>query len=311
MKKFNTTALLLFCSFNFFAQIPIDPCFPCDSDLNVEDDSLLNYISLDTVLANNIWTHGMPNKEIFNLGDDSSAVIITDTVENYPINNTSVFEVTWICSDFCLGSSLDNFAFGFEYKMDSDLGVDGGKIEISINNGAFRNAAYYQDWTQDTIQFFGYDSTNYVTSLNGPGISGSLHEEWNIMYFHSLSGNGGFQIPFKLRFTFASDSIQTNKEGWMIRGFNTSVAFLDTENIDDQKSIKVFPNPIHDEVTIRIESLKSYRYILFNSEGQKIKEDEINDFATIIDMDNITTGVYLIMIYDGKGNYYTQKVIKI
>jgi len=306
MKNVIAIILIFISNSPSFCQIPIDPCELCYTEFELEIDSTYKYWSLDTTNQNNIWMYGKANKILFNEG---SSVIITDTVNNYPLNNTSSFELTWLCDyDYdCPGiGTFDGFSFGFHHKMDSEEGKDGGKIEISINESPFRNIIDLQD----TIQFWGYTQSDSVKSLNGPGFSGSI-EDWSWSEFGS-----GFHlfvdgIPVKIRFTFESDSVETNQEGWMIGQIQASWFFLNTEEINPNDLIKISPNPARNEIILKMENSEIKKFELFDNYGKKIIEGNTNGVETRINIRDFPSGFYILKIEGKEKYYFTKKIIKI
>ena len=87
---------------------------------NNADDSL---IKIDTALGN-IWQIGKPQKLFLNNSKSQPNAIVTDTLNFYPVKNTS---------SFVLGFPWENswdILFSFKQKYNCDTLADGGFIEI-------------------------------------------------------------------------------------------------------------------------------------------------------------------------------------
>ncbi|MBI5540886.1 MAG: T9SS type A sorting domain-containing protein [Bacteroidia bacterium] len=72
--------------------------------------------------------------------------------------------------------------------------------------------------------------------------------------------------------------------------------------------VKVFPNPFHD--FIKIETLTDLFVEIFDSGGKLIKNLSINESQSIIDLSNLSVGVYMIRFKDGDSILET-KLIKL
>ncbi|MBN1186802.1 MAG: hypothetical protein JXB49_31275 [Bacteroidales bacterium] len=115
-----------------FSQYDLDGNF----DLNFDDNYVLNHLTIDTISnPNNIWQVAAPQKGEFIHAFSVPNVIITDSVNSYPVNDTSSFIIT----NVALGEGFDNqhtVILEGQYFVDSDSLQDYGKIEFSPDNGA-------------------------------------------------------------------------------------------------------------------------------------------------------------------------------
>jgi len=253
--------------------------------IDFEDPSVLYKISIDTnSYPNNIWQIGEPGKPFFYNAHSPTHVIITDTIDPYPINDTSTFVITHL-REFGPGAWLQ---LEFYYKMDSDTLTDFGMIELSINNGS----TWYNLMTLDSIMPNIWIETK-------PSLTGSS-PNWTLFSadLSELESSIGFSDTLLYRFTFISDSIQTNKEGWIIDDFQFTDLAESIENLYHSDIISLFPNPAYDFLNIKkkingnneaveVMDLKG-RIILIN----KHFEDEK------IDISSLNPGMYLLKYTD-------------
>lgn len=79
------------------------------------------------------------------------------------------------------------------------------------------------------------------------------------------------------------------------------------EEISNEKSFDIFPNPVSDKVHIDIVSGETLR--IFDVNGKQILKKSINKHDLVIDLSHYPSGVYLFSIEDN-GKIYTEKVIK-
>lgn len=176
------------------------------------------HLFIDT-LSGNTWQIGEPQKVIFNSAFSGSNAIVTDTILNYPINNTSEFVLAFGEFNFPTMYPMVLF-FEIVHKYDTDTLKDGGFISISFDMGT--------TWT-NIIEDFGssavtpaspglgsgnlYDTND--TLFNGEfGFSGSSND-WDTCWFAWYYQLVKDQVndTTLLKFSFISDDNDTGKEG--------------------------------------------------------------------------------------------------
>ena len=83
MKKIITILICLVATSNLaFCQQSI--YFNFDQDTNYK-----KYFYIDSGNVNNIWQIGKPQKSVFNAAHSAPNALLTDTVNHYPVNDTS------------------------------------------------------------------------------------------------------------------------------------------------------------------------------------------------------------------------------
>lgn len=232
----NTTAQWCYYEFTFEA-----------GDTNVQ-----NRFFIDTTNANNIWQVGQPDKVFFDTGYLSPNAIVTDTANPYPSNDTFSFTIT-----VPRGLGLDQIGEGpflyemfFRYQLNVDSG-DYGLIETSGDSGASWNGTLLMN------QF------DFATST-------STWQQAEIFGLSSLQDVGMQYI----RFSFISDSIPSNKDGWIIDDICIQYWLADAVNqINPHDLISIHPNPsdghikLQPKTTTRNATIQAY-----NLSGQKVFE---------------------------------------
>ena len=281
-------------------------------DFNSQWDSSFFYFYFDTTQSNNIWQVGTPGKTIFNSGYFNPKALVTDTVNPYPVNNISSFQFSVInCSWDNVGNNCGGNYWGpyfsIFHRIESDSGLDGGTIEVSHDNGVT-----WLNLIQDTINSPYITSGNIYTindtvaSLGKPGFSGSAG--WNnIQFNYQPSMIASTFDTITLRFVFASDSIQTNKDGWMIGLVTLEGAFEGIQEIQNNNLISISPNPVSDELKVHlIKPDPTSRIQIVNYTGQVFYDK--SDFKTqTINTHYLSNGIYLLKYFDSK--YSTAKKI--
>ena len=107
--------------------------------------SVEHVLTIDTISnPNNSWQIGIPNKEFLSDAFSPMNVIITDTINPYPVNDTSAFTIWHVADEgFVEPHSADLQGY---YKVNSDSLRDFGRIDFSPDNGNL-----WVDLINDTI----------------------------------------------------------------------------------------------------------------------------------------------------------------
>ena len=262
-------------------------------------------ITFDTTLPNNKWQIGRPLKGLFNASYSPPRAIVTDTMDPYPANNTSIFYLgtggDWGTSHPAYHSAT----LDFYYRMDSDSLLDFGKIEISMNTG--------QTWLNVTTHgmFQVYDSHGNIKEVSG-GSDSIVFTGWTNGWFHFY--HQYYDIPWGqivdtviYRFTFHSHNVLANKDGWII----DNIHFQDFwESINEQSiSCSTYPNPVENSFRIKSEFLIK-RIEIYNSLGILLKEIDSYLSSDPIDISRFRPGVYYYRIITENGMTTIGKLIK-
>lgn len=162
---------------------------------------------------NNIWQIGSPQKTVLNNSFSTPNVIITDTLNTYPINDTSSFTIESTALQSSSSVNWYHFNLSFKYFVDSDTLVDFGIIEFSPDNGV--------TWI-DLINDPTYSSYLEWTLNNSLGIPPTLtgaSNEWMEANVNMRDLGVLLDIQpgniFMWRFSFISDAFQNNRDGLM------------------------------------------------------------------------------------------------
>ena len=280
------------------------------------DDGYLEWIKIDSILPNNLWQIGPPQKVLFDSAFSEPNVLITDTLNNYPVNNTSVFYVI-----FAWHSHLMWPILGFKFKIDSDSISDFGNIEASYDNGNTW-IDVIKDGPQYDIEWYvlGAELENGNNELIHSSASDTIaftgtSDTWYT--FQMLMLGWDYNFPFNdtiiYRISFQSDSIQTNKEGWMIDNIWINDFF---ESINENKyplnELIAYPNPFSDCISLKmtdqnrfIENIK-----IFDLIGKLIKEVFVTSSEITLNLSYLKDGIYMYDAYDNFGKKYQGRMIK-
>ncbi len=231
---------MFFCQSYVHGQLFYEFCFDeidnCYYYPNGGDPGLLPLDINSNSNPNNVWQIGPPQKSVLNNAWSAPKVIVTDTINTYPVNDTSSFT---IASSIAWMPPI--FHFNFRYFVDSDTLTDFGLIEFSIDNG--------NSWINLlNIQMY----TPYIYWLsNGqnvpPVLSGSSGGwRWAFLDMSSIDLILDFQNATVLlwRFTFISDGIESNRDGLMFDNISIwmtyPVGIEEPDLSSERKLLKVF-----------------------------------------------------------------------
>lgn len=242
----------------------------CTINFETNPQCYTDYLWIDSISdTNNIWQIGAPQKILFNSAYSPSNVIITDTINPYPTNDTSMFYILHPAMCSC----SNYFNIQGRYKINTD-GNDYGKIEFSPDNGVtwIDSIGGFFTGTSNTWQYFQMDLQDLVST-------------YNIDY--------GDTVLY--RFTFISDSVQTNNEGWMIDDILLEdYAFSIEETFLETFTSTLYPNPSTNSATIEFENPTNANFSLqvFDITGRTVIEQNIKTNRTQLNTQHLPPGIY-------------------
>ncbi len=251
---------------------------------------------------NNIWQIGKPNKKVFNSSYSEPNAIITDTLKSYPINDTSIFELSmwrW------MGNHGHTTILHFKYKIDADSLYDYGKIEFSTNK-----TNWYDIFEADTI----FD--NYFWESEKPVLTGYTKEWMDFsLYLTCIDRELPNSDTVFYRFTFISDSIDTGRDGWIIDNIELEDWYesISETGSNDFNSF-FYPNPAKFSGTVEFENQQGYeiRLEIINLSGQILKGLTTKTSKIEIDLKDLCTGLYhyRLINYDNKTKSFGKFLIE-
>ncbi len=269
------------------------------------NEGIFHELRIDTVSnPNNIWQIGAPQKSVFSSAFTAPNAIVTDTINSYPINDTSSFVLKHLSnSGFLMPATA---VLGGRYYVDSDTLSDYGKIEFSTNYGAtwidIKDPAYSDFIIGENYTFSG--------SSNG----------WKIFNLGLNSLGHILTIPDTMlfRFSFISDGIQTNKDGLMFDSlFVWDCPPLGLQNISgNQLTISISPNPAVNSVNVELEHTftEINRLVILDNLGRQVQEIAISckEKTFKLDLSSLTTGIYTVCLRNSEGYLLSsERIIKV
>jgi len=270
-----------------------------DFDNPVWYDSI---ISIDTASVN-IWQTGQPQKMNFDSAKSFPKALVTDTVNFYPKDNNSLFNI-----NLTEIGKVCGFGISFYHKYDTDSLKDGGMIQISYDSMNANWVNIIND-TNLIISNGLYSNLYSVETLGDVGFSG-LQLTWQKTALVWKSIPSSVSNNVQLRFLFKSDSIQNNKDGWIIDDLcMQDILCPGIEKNNYNENINVYPNPVSDVLFIELTDGSNFDYTLWNSFGEIVifskKESEKRKH---LNLDQLKSGIYFLTIRNNKNNL-TRKII--
>ncbi len=299
-----TIVYLLLCFYSK-AQTTLD--FNIDFDTPLQDTNISYFI--DTVHSqNNIWQIGHSHKSYLNAGK----VLITDTLNPYPVNDTSYFNIKiWNHGLSNLNGEYDHFMVTWYYRVDADSLKDFGFFEFSPDNGQtwyLMNDVIYQNcwWT---IDGYWHPITGHTEGERGI----------NLVDFGQfcIDNLPIIEDTIQLRFGFISDSNFDNKEGLMIDNIYISIAT--GVGVDEYQNsnhwVKVYPNPSDGDITIQYKLIGTDKceFELYDVFGRKVYAHSLPSDATSFSLNGtfLPGGVYYYRVTQGQKSIGKGKVVVI
>ncbi len=195
-------------------------------------DTIGRHLFIDTIIyTHNMWQIGRPQKNVFDSARTYPNALVTDTLNTYLINDTSVFVLRQWWNGDSIG--LNNGPqISFYYKLQSDSG-DKIIMEYSVDTGKTWNNVF-------TSPYF---STNNVLK---PGVNTN---GW-VSFYGTLETSYRTDSMY-YRFTFVSDSIDSHEEGWMIDNIELNYWFESyVPGMHNNNRLSIYPNPCTNELYI-------------------------------------------------------------
>jgi hypothetical protein len=191
--------------------------------------------------TNNEWEHGIPAASLINSAYSPDNVWATNLSGNYTNNNSY-----YLYTPKFNFSNVTNLILGFHHWIESENGVDGGKIQYSTDGSTWTTLGVLNDPS----------GTNWYNSgniNNHPGFSGSSGG-WQYSELE-LSAFNNFPLPVQFRFHFFANA-SVNNNGWAIDDFTIYQPQIPTDagviSIDSPAGATVTGGP--NTVTIRIKN---------------------------------------------------------
>src|SRR5688572_9662560 len=245
-------------------------------------------VEIDAI-AGNIWQIGPPQTNIFTTPFTTPNVIITDTINNYPVNNVSRFTYN-LNTQFPPGI----VALQWIQKLDLESDHDGAIIEYSTDMGQTWFNVFNDPFVYN---FYGFDPANADTLVTGEYAFSGTDTTWKNIWLCFDASWMGFGDTMMVRHTLLSDSANTGQEGWMIDNMMAALTIVHTLGEETQKEyLKVFPTVTNGIVNIMARKVDGFHIIenleVYNSSGQLVKNFKNVPTKFWVDLKGLPAGNY-------------------
>ncbi len=250
----------------------------------------------DTTDTIDVWQQGPPQKMIFDSAATYPNVMVTDTINNYPPNDTSSFSIHADIRYLSWGVH----AIRWKQKLDYDFKADGGLVEYSLDTGDTWHSVFDDPYIYN---FYGFDSSN-VDTVNGSLAFTGTDTVWRDIWL-CFDRSYFFNKDVLIKFTSVSDSVDNQREGWMMDNFMAEQTFVHTvKKAADNNYLKVYPTLTTGRVFIEAEKLQEYHIIesirIVNTEGRTVRTYGQAPTKFFVDMADLPRGNYYINVTTNK-----------
>ena len=314
MKKILFFALMIFSLLQISAQKPIiyDSLFYIDAtgqrietpitfDLN--DSSDRAYFLIDTTQSNNIWQYAKVNKPGF--AQLNTFALTTDSIANYPINDTSsfIFKIQFVSYPLQMYSELNSLGITLHHKFETDSANDGLQLE-------FYNA-YTDEWelanNMSSSVFWLIKNTDSTYNWDDGLLSGTALQFHNSRLAFGAPGVKNSIDSLLLRFTFYSDNIDNHKAGWLIDKIIIEANTFMFGGVHECKLAQNDYLSYVDGKQLIINSLlqenRQADFTLFDMLGREVIIDEVHYGLNSFDVKDLPSGYYIVKVKNQAGVY--------
>ena len=261
-------------------------CISLQAQFSISFDNSFykQFVFIDTVdCHHNIWQVGRPHKVVFDSAYSYPNAIVTDTLNPYPVNDTSVFilKVPGISPQY---GTFPIMSFAFYYQLDIDSGVK-TEIDMSLDSGAHWINLY------DSLPY------GYTWNLDTPDIKHSTSSWTRFYLFHNWVFTPTTPDTLLFRFTLISDSVFANKDGWIIDSVNCFYWWEGAaKQVQNNNHLTIFPNPTTTSLTIQSTNQPITSITITNLLGQTVYNQKCNSDNVQVNVSALPTGVYFVKV---------------
>jgi hypothetical protein len=146
------------------------------------------------------------------------------------------------------------------------------------------------------VGFSGTDTTWKTTNIGWPLMGVKSSAQYDTILF---------------RFNFISDSIQTNKDGWMIDDIRLYAVFYSGIKEKHTMSLAAFPNPCNNDITFSSLLANDTKLLsIFASDGTLVYQSKLTSKQYFrYDSSALPDGIYVARLLAGNGSTQLEKFV--
>lgn len=264
---------------------------------------------------NNIWQIGKPQKTFFDSAYSAKNALVTDTINPYPKNAYSYFDVKLYDMQWLGGGEVCDFSFWHKYQ--TEKGKAGGYILASIDNGTTWNKIIDSNNRLNFCEVCQFTQANglykYIDTLdNGISAFSGTSKGWEQVFW--IFGTYGVKRqPFDtliLRFIFQSDNSTNVADGWMLDNISLHTTFGSSIYTNTKNNLSIYPNPAQGNTTLQTTNGEDIENITIKDVlGKEVyTQKAINQNAITLNISHLPKGCYFATVETQKG-LSTQRLI--
>jgi len=255
---------------------------------------------------NGIWQVAHPVKPEINGSALGDMVLITDSINPYPVSDSSSFEVRVLEEGgLYYGHTFDVLGY---YRVDTDSLNDYMTIEVMLpGNPEYGWIDVFEDSLPDQNAVMQHVSQFVGWFLPEPVFTGNSFG-WKDFWLdlRGLREVDNFSIQMmdtiRIRFTFHSDEVFDNRSGIAL----DNIRFCNyVEGIDELHSewFSVSPNPGSTQFSVNIESpdVWTYDYGIFDLLGKRVGKGTVSNQNPYCTISELQSGVYQFVLSTKEG----------
>lgn len=246
-----------------------------------------------------VWQIGAVEKPGFDSAYSPPNALVTDTIAPYAVSSHSCVELDWDMEPYI----EEGVTLSFTHRYETDSLIDGGFLEVAYNNGPWLPVLDTSIGIYVRVEhMYGFTDTlaggHYGFSGNSGGwITSRI--QWEL--WPQVARGTVFNA--KVRFCFISDSIQTDKAGWLIDDImfhkpHRPQAITEPKGID---ALVIYPNPAADRLQLRFTptNTNKHAFVIFNVLGQQMTGNKpLSTGNNDVDLSTFPAGTYIIQLLD-------------
>jgi len=160
------------------------------------------------------------------------------------------------------------------------------------------------------ILFFSYKGISQNVQTNSNNIMGTI----NTSGANAISGSGTVAYSIgQVFYTYIGQSVFNVAQGVQHEDLEETLS-RQKNSVEPKAEIFIFPNPTTDYVTINMEGFKLENtpgsYQLYDTQGRILKVNTINQTETQINLNDLSSSIYILQVYFNNKVLKTFKILK-
>ena len=142
------------------------------------------------------------------------------------------------------------------------------------------------------------------------GFSTVFYAQNNVLTSGKDVTSASWKVTYSVGLIHYKDASGTG--GTSSTGSQIAFEVLETLSLDEHNlvSLRIFPNPTSDYITINLTQQELLSYKLIDVSGREITKGKITTLQTKIDLNNLNTSIYILNIYQNSQTFKSYKIIK-